>query len=935
MTTKDDKVDFSETLFLPKTSFSMRAGLPEQEPKILQQWKQKEIYKKLRETSKSRTKFVLHDGPPYANGHLHMGHALNKILKDFVVRSQQMLGQDSSFVPGWDCHGLPIEWKIEEQYREKGQNKDEVDIIQFRKECRDFASKWIDIQRNEFIRLGVTGNWSKPYTTMSFEAESTIVKEFFKFLENGNLYRGSKPVMWSTVEKTALAEAEIEYKEHKSTTIYVKFPIIKSSDNDLIDSSIIIWTTTPWTIPGNRAIAYSKNIKYSLYTIDDVDDNSHLKIGDRIVIASELEENIKEKCRVRSVSKIKDINEIDNIICSHPFSKSGYSFDVKIFDAEFVSLEQGTGFVHVAPGHGADDYQLGIANDIEVPETVDENGHYFDHVPLFKGKKIFNDDGSDADANLSVIIELKNHNALAGKGTFRHSYPHSWRSKAPVIFRNTPQWFIGMEENELRKKALKAIEEVSWFPQQGKKRIFSMIEERPDWVISRQRAWGVPLSIFYNKKTGKPLLDKALNKRIVKLYNEEGSDAWFKYSKEDLLGENYNSDEYQKVDDILDVWFDSGCTHAFVLEGKEDQIWPASIYLEGTDQHRGWFHSSLLESCGTRGVAPYESVLTHGFVVHEDGTKMSKSSLNVVSPAEVVDKSGADILRLWVASSDYSEDLKIGPEIIKSNIDSYRRLRNTLRFILGNLSDFTDNEKIPYEELDDLDHHILSILATLEEDVIQNYKIFEYQKVFSTIFNFCTNELSAFYFDVRKDTLYCDSKNSLGRRSTRTVLDILFHHILTLLAPILCFTTEEAWQSRHGNSNSVHNQDFPTIEAKWKRPELDKKWIMYRDLRKTINGAIELQRKNKTIGSSLEASVELYLDDPEWKDLDKDLLENISIVSELKIIKKKPNKDCFISDSNKNIGVFVSKVRGGKCERCWKYYPVLEKKVCDRCSKLI
>ena len=935
MTSKNEKVDFSDTLFLPKTNFAMRAGLPEYEPKILSEWSKKNIYKVLREESKQLKKFTLHDGPPYANGHLHMGHALNKILKDFVVRSQQMLGQDSSYIPGWDCHGLPIEWKIEEQYREKGRDKDDVDIIQFRKECREFASEWIDKQREEFIRLGIIGDWENPYTTMSFDAESIIVKEFFKFVENGSLYRGSKPVMWSTVEKTALAEAEIEYKEHKSTTIFVKFPVLESSDTDLKGSSVVIWTTTPWTIPGNRAIAYSKNIRYSLFEINETEENSHLKIEDRIIIAQDLEESFKEQCRVKSITKIKNIENLEGFVCSHPFAKSGYDFEIKLYDADFVTLEQGTGFVHIAPGHGADDYILGITNNIEVPETVDQDGFYFDHVPLFKGKKIFNDDGSDADANIAVIIELKNHNNLAGKGSLRHSYPHSWRSKAPVIFRNTPQWFISMEKNDLRKKALKAIDDVAWFPKQGKKRIFSMIEERPDWVVSRQRAWGVPLSIFYNKKTGEPLVDSNLNKKIIDLYKKEGADAWFKYSKEDLLGKNYDADDYTKVDDILDVWFDSGCTHAFVLEGQKDQIWPASIYLEGTDQHRGWFHSSLLESCGTRGVAPYESVLTHGFVLHEDGAKMSKSSSNIVAPAEVVEKSGADILRLWVASSDYSEDLKIGPEIIKSNIDSYRRLRNTLRFILGNLSDFSEDEKVDYNELNDLDHYVLSSLVTLEEEVIKNYKIFEYQKVFSLIFNFCTNELSAFYFDIRKDTLYCDSKDSLERKSTRTVLDILFHHLLTLLAPILCFTTEEAWQSRYGSDDSIHTKSFPQIQSNWKRADLDSKWEVYKEIRKAINGAIEVERKNKKIGSSLEASIDLYLGESKLKEIDQDLLKHISIISELKVFEEAPDDHCFVSETNKNIGVVVSKTKGDKCERCWKYFESLSNDICERCAKVI
>ena len=936
MTAKEDNTDFSESLFLPKTDFAMRAGLPEQEPKILEQWSKKEIYKNLRINSKGKEKFVLHDGPPYANGHLHIGHALNKILKDFVVRSQQMLGKDSSYVPGWDCHGLPIEWKIEEEYRNKGLNKDEVDIVQFRKECRDFADKWINIQREEFIRLGVTGEWFEPYTTMAHRSEAIIVKEFFKFLENKGLYRGSKPVMWSTVEKTALAEAELEYREHKSITIFTKFPIKKSDDKDLANASIVIWTTTPWTIPGNRALAYSKDISYSLFKVLEIIEGSHSTVGDEIIIADELAEQFKEKCKIEKLEKIKSLEGISNIVCNHPFHNSGYEFDVNLYHADFVTLEQGTGFVHIAPGHGPDDYELGKANGVEVPETVDKDGIYFNHVPLFHGKKIFNDDGSDAEANVAVIIELRNHNALSGKGSLRHSYPHSWRSKAPVIFRNTPQWFISMETNDLRKKALDAIEKVNWYPAQGKNRILSMIENRPDWVVSRQRAWGVPLSIFYHKASGEPLVDTKLNEKIIKMYEEQGCDVWFEKTKAELLGDEYNPDEYEKVDDILDVWFDSGCTHAFVLDGKEDQIWPASIYLEGTDQHRGWFHSSLLESCGTRGIAPYEAVLTHGFVLHEDGNKMSKSSSNIIPPAEIIEKSGADILRLWVASSDYSDDLKIGPEIIKSNIDSYRRLRNSLRFILGNLDNFEDSEKIKFSDLPELDQYILGRLSVIEEEVLKNYQIFEYQKVFSAIFNFCTNELSAFYFDIRKDSLYCDSKSSLVRKATRTVLDILFNHLLTLLAPILCFTAEEAWQSRLGKDTSVHNQNFPKVNDSWKNSEIFSKWEHLKLIRKAVNGAIEIERKNKLLGSSLEASVEIYFKDKDGiNKINVNDLENICIVSKLFITQANNVEDYFQLNELADVCIKIKKVSGEKCNRCWKYFDKLNHNICQRCNDAI
>ena len=592
--------------------------------------------------------------------------------------------------------------------------------------------------------------------------------------------------------------------------------------------------------------------------------------------------------------------------------------------------------MHIAPGHGPDDYELGKANGVEVPETVDKDGIYFNHVPLFHGKKIFNDDGSDAEANVAVIIELRKHNALSGKGSLRHSYPHSWRSKAPVIFRNTPQWFISMETNDLRKKALDAIEKVNWYPAQGKNRILSMIENRPDWVVSRQRAWGVPLSIFYHKASGEPLVDTKLNEKIIKMYEEQGCDVWFEKTKAELLGDEYNPDEYEKVDDILDVWFDSGCTHAFVLDGKEDQIWPASIYLEGTDQHRGWFHSSLLESCGTRGIAPYEAVLTHGFVLHEDGNKMSKSSSNIVPPAEIIEKSGADILRLWVASSDYSDDLKIGPEIIKSNADSYRRLRNSLRFILGNLDNFEDSEKIKFSDLPELDQYILGRLTVLEEEVLKNYQIFEYQKVFSAIFNFCTNELSAFYFDIRKDSLYCDSKSSLVRRATRTVLDILFNHLLTLLAPILCFTAEEAWQSRLGKDTSVHNQNFPKVNDNWKNSEIFSKWEHLKLIRKAVNGAIEIERKNKLLGSSLEASVEIYFKDKNViNQININDLENISIVSKLSISQANNVEDYFQSNELSDVGIKIKRVSGEKCNRCWKYFDKLNHNICQRCNDAI
>ena len=753
--------DYKSTLYLPVTNFPMRAGLPKREPEILSRWENINLFGQIRDASKGKEKFILHDGPPYANGHLHIGHALNKILKDVIVRCQQMLGKDSNYVPGWDCHGLPIEWKIEEKYRKKKRDKDEIPVVEFRKECREFAEKWINIQRTEFKRMGVTGNWEEPYTTMTFAAEARIAGELGKFLMDGSLYRGSKPVMWSPVEKTALAEAEIEYYDHESPTIYVNFPILSASNPELKDAAIVIWTTTPWTMPGNRALAYGPKIEYTVFEVTAVSDDSRAKMGQKLVAASERLNVMTTECGISSY-RIKATvmgAAMEGAVCSHPLRGQGYNFDVPMLAANFATTEEGSGFVHIAPGHGADDWILGIENNIEVPQTVGEDGCYFDHIPMFAGMHVYT-------CNDEVAEKIHLAGGLLGKSSLVHRYPHSWRSKKPLIFRNTAQWFISMENTGLREIALKAIDETRFVPESGQRRLRGMIQDRPDWVISRQRAWGVPITVFVNKKTNEPLRDPAVMNRILEAFYEEGADAWFNSPASRFLGPEHEPDEYEQVLDILDVWFDSGSTHAFVLEDREDLQWPASLYLEGTDQHRGWFHSSLLESCGTRGKAPYETVLTHGFVMAEDGQKMSKSLGNIVEPQNIYNQYGADILRLWVIGSDYAEDLRIGPEIIKQQADLYRRLRNTLRFLLGNLHGFDEAERLSAEELPELELWILDRLWRINRSLHKTCDNFQFHTFFAELHNFCTVDLSAFYLDIRKDSLYCDRIDNLGRRAS-------------------------------------------------------------------------------------------------------------------------------------------------------------------------
>ncbi|HXJ00215.1 MAG TPA: isoleucine--tRNA ligase, partial [Micropepsaceae bacterium] len=805
------KRDYRATLFLPTTDFPMKAGLPEAEPKWLKRWEEMGLYAKLRAAAKGRPLFVLHDGPPYANGDIHIGTALNKILKDFVVRSRQMLGFNAPYIPGWDCHGLPIEWKIEEEYRAKGKSKDEVPVNELRAQCRAFAANWIGVQREQFQRLGCTGDWMRPYTTMAFAAEAQIVRELHKFVMNGLLYRGSRPVMWSPVEKTALAEAEVEYHEKSSPQIYVKFPVWAAGRDGpemrmgVLGAKVIIWTTTPWTIPGNRAIAYSPDITYGLYEVISAE-SEFASAGEKYLLADVLSDQVAKYAKI-GLRKLESIDP-KGLMCRHPFDGKGYDFSVPLLPGEHVTADTGTGFVHTAPSHGEDDFELGRKYKLEIPFLVAPDGSFLPNVPLFAGKRILTPEGKDGDANGAVIKELIAAGALLAKGTLRHQYPHSWRSKAPVIFRATPQWFAGIDkpflgsnEATLRQLALGAIAATRWYPRAGENRIGAMVKDRPDWVLSRQRAWGVPIAVFVHKGTGELLRDEAVNARITDAFEKEGADAWFASPPSRFLGDHHESD-YEQITDILDVWFDSGSTHSFVVENPIDPHWPkkehADLYLEGSDQHRGWFQSSLLESCGTRGRAPYDAVLTHGFVLDEQGRKMSKSLGNVVAPQKIAQQNGAEILRLWVASSDFTEDLRIGPEIIKAAVDSYRRLRNTIRFMLANLEGFDELERIAPSEMPELERFILARLAALDAEVRAGNSEFDFTRVFSTVFNFATTDLSAFYFDIRKDVLYCDSRTSLRRRAARTVTDALFTRVVTWLAPVLCFTMEEAWTTRYG-----------------------------------------------------------------------------------------------------------------------------------------
>ena len=941
--------DYRATVFLPSTDFPMKAGLPEAEPKWLARWEAMDLYHRIRKAAKGRPLFVLHDGPPYANGEIHSGTGLNKVLKDFVVRSQGMLGKDAPYIPGWDCHGLPIEWKIEEKYRAEGKSKDDVPVDQLRRDCREFAQHWIGVQRTQFKRLGCIGEWEKPYTTMDFRAEAVIARELHKFVDNGLLYRGFRPVMWSPVEKTALAEAEVEYHDKASPAIYVKFPVVKG-EGVLKGASVVIWTTTPWTIPGNRAIAYAASITYGLYRVSSVSEGSLAVVGERLVLADELAATTARDAKME-LTRIGDVS-LKGVVCSHPLRGQGYDFDVPLLQGDHVTSESGTGFVHTAPGHGEDDFDLGQRFGLEVPHTVDEDGSFYPTVPLFGGRRILTPDGKDGDANGAVIKELIAAGKLLAKGTLRHSYPHSWRSKAPVIFRATPQWFASMDKpfknsngKTLRELSMKAIHDTKWYPKQGENRLGGMVKDRPDWVLSRQRAWGVPLAIFVEKKTGEILNDAGVNARIGEVFEQEGADAWYNSPPSRFLGNDRDPDDFEQVKDILDVWFDSGSTHVFTVEQPLEPEWPkkshADLYLEGSDQHRGWFQSSLLESCATRGRAPYDAVLTCGFVLDREGDKMSKSRGNTILPQAIADKNGADIFRLWVASSDFTEDLRMGSDVVQASVDSYRRLRNTIRFMLANLAGFGKEERISEREMPELERYILAMLAELDRAVRVGYAEYDFNRVFNTLFAFCTNELSAFYFDIRKDVLYCDQLNSQRRRSARTVIDEIFRRVVTWFAPILCFTMEEAWLSRFdGMNESVHLQVFPEPPKTWHDHGLVENWNRIRALRRVVTGALEIKRRDKVIGASLEARPVLFVEEDDAKLLKGLDLGEIAITSGARVSTHGAPEDAFRLPDVSGAAVVFHHAEGDKCARCWMILPEVGTNpkhgdLCNRCAAAV
>ncbi|MCG7628946.1 isoleucine--tRNA ligase [Epibacterium sp. MM17-32] len=959
--------DYKDTLNLPKTDFPMRAGLPKREPAWLERWEKIGVYDRLRE-KEGRTPFVLHDGPPYANGHLHIGHALNKTIKDIIVRSHQMMGFDSRYIPGWDCHGLPIEWKIEEQYRKKGKNKDAVPVIEFRQECRKFAEGWIDVQRAEFKRLGITGNWPNPYITMDYHAEAVIAEEFMKFLMNGTLYQGSKPVMWSPIEKTALAEAEVEYHDKESFTIWVKFKVAEPADHKLAGAHVVIWTTTPWTMPSNKAVVYGADIAYGLYEVTGTPDECWVNVGDKYLLADNLAADVFKRARLAEdqYTRVADVSADDlaGIGLAHPLAgaegANGEWDDIRDFRAaDFVTDTEGTGFVHCAPSHGMEEFELyrdlGMLEQVITYNVMDDGGFRAD-LPFFGGKYILNRKGGEGDANKAIIDKLVEVGGLMARGKIKHSYPHSWRSKAPIIYRNTPQWFVGVDRKlndgqdqygeTIRERALRSIDElVKWTPQSGRNRLHSMIENRPDWVLSRQRAWGVPLTCF-TKKGALPtdsdylLRDETLNARIVAAFEEHGADIWYSDGfKAQMLEGIADPDAYDQVVDVLDVWFDSGSTHAFVLrdrdDGAEDGI--ADVYMEGTDQHRGWFHSSMLQACGTKGRAPYRNVVTHGMTLDEKGFKQSKSLGNIIPPEDIIKQYGADILRLWVAQTDYTADQRIGPEILKGVADSYRRLRNTMRFMLGSLGDFSEDQRVDPADMPELEQWVLHRLAELDHQVRERYKAFDFNGVWQAVFTFATLDLSAFYFDIRKDALYCDG-DTLNARAARTVLDILFHRLTTWLAPILVFTMEEVWLERFpGDDSSVHLVDIPETPRDWINEPLAAKWAKIRQARRVVTAALEVQRTDKVIGASLEAAPVVHVRDVDVLDALKSVnFADVCITSDVQLTNDPSPAEGYRLPEVDGVSVVFEKADGQKCQRCWKILPDVGLQAhpgtCGRCS---
>jgi isoleucyl-tRNA synthetase len=1038
--------DYRDTVFLPKTDFPMKAGLPAKEPGILAHWQKIGLYERLRDQRRGREKFILHDGPPYANGDMHIGHALNHILKDMVVRTQSLLGKDAPYVPGWDCHGLPIEWKVEEEYRKKKRNKDEVPVKEFRAECRAYAQNWVNVQREQLKRLGIGGDWDHPYLTMDFAAEATIVTELMKFAESGQLYRGAKPVMWSPVEKTALAEAEVEYEDIVSTQIDVAFEIVESPIPELVGAHAVIWTTTPWTIPVNQAIAYGPDVEYVLVTLfaeagpcgadgealsADAQYSEYQKATDRlrplgilpsgpVLIAKELEFQFVD--RVKAAARQIDMSDLGigwvdvisissggraqfkgsdlaGTIARHPManllrhSREGGNLSPAVAAGEtaemdsrlrgndghllndadferaiaffekprlflpgdFVTTDSGTGLVHMSPDHGEDDFDLCKANGIDPVFAVEGDGKYRADWAWLGGQgSVINPKFNAPEGPICTALR-ESGGLLAASADYKHSYPHSWRSKAKVIYRCTPQWFVPMDKplmgepfdnfhgifggRSLRTLATEAIASTRWIPEKGKNRIFSMVHQRPDWVLSRQRAWGVPITLFVDRKSGQYLCDPAVNARIIAAVREAGVDAWSDEAAQGFLGDAYKLDDYERVTDILDVWFDSGCTHAFVLEsGKWPDLvrdGPADLYLEGSDQHRGWFQSSLLESCGTRGRAPYKAVLTHGFTMDQKGMKMSKSLGNTINPIDLMKESGADILRLWALTVDFTEDHRIGKEILSGVSDQYRKLRNTFRYLLGALEGFSDAEKVAVADMPELERYVLHLLADMDAKLKTAVNDFDFNTYVRLITDFANNDLSAFFFDIRKDSLYCDAATSPKRMAYRTVLDILFHALVRYAAPVLVFTAEEVWQTRFpDDETSVHLLEWPEVDAGWVDAALGTTYSAVKDKRWVVTAALENLRRDKIIGSSLEGAIELKLASQQDFEIATgvDLTELCIAGHVLVTLEEQPADSALISWIGK-----VGHVTHHKCGRCWRHLPEVtdDGALCDRCEAVV
>ena len=923
-------MDYKKTLNLPVTSFPMKAGLAQREPERLKQWADDKLYETLRGDSRGRPQFILHDGPPYANGHIHIGTALNKILKDFIVRSRQMSGYDAVYVPGWDCHGLPIEHNVE---KELGSKKKEMSQAEIRRHCRTYAEKFIDIQRAEFKRLGVMGDWEDPYLTMSYPYEAMIAKECCKFALDGSLFRSKKPIHWCCSCQTALAEAEIEYKDEASPSVYVKFAFI----DDIGDLSpalagkpaaTVIWTTTPWTLPANLAIALHPDFVYAAVETGQ---------GDILIMARELVARCMETFKIEEYTIVAELSaaDLEKRRCRHPLVDR----ESLIILGDHVTLEAGTGCVHTAPGHGREDYDVGLTYGLDAYSPVNDQGCFTDEVETFAGQFVFK-------ANTGIIEALQANGALMAQESIAHSYPHCWRCKQPVIFRATPQWFISMEKNGLRSASLKAIDQVTWIPHWGRERIYGMIENRPDWCVSRQRAWGVPITVFTCNACGATHMTEALMDNIHDLFAAHGADAWFEKSTPEILPENSvcqqcGATDFEKEDDILDVWFDSGVSHAAVLELRPNLSWPADLYLEGSDQHRGWFHSSLLTAVGTRQTAPYKAVLTHGFVVDAEGKKMSKSLGNVIAPEKVIKQYGAEILRLWVSASDYRDDIRISDKILKQLTDAYRRIRNTSRFLLGNLNDFDPQaDALAYDRMLPLDRYALHSLQKLIERARKAYEDYEFHIIYHALFNYCTLDLSAFYLDILKDRLYTSPPTSTERRSAQTALYHIADGMARLMAPIMAFTAEEIWQHLPADSRrpaSVHMARLPEPDDALCDQALADQWKTIRQVRSEVTKALEAARAAKTIGHSLDAAVSVGLSDALYDQVAPyaDDLRAIFIVSQARL-ERGEFPGGVPSDEVDGVWVSVAPASGQKCNRCWVHDPSVGEQaghpeICSRC----